>query len=197
MRRVEEDPALPGQPATELDVLDRRVRVAVRVEPSGGVEARAPHGPDAGPERLHVTRRALVDDVVEQVAERRHRALGRDGSRRTTRRPRRGADRSRTPAAPGSRRPGGRARPSRRTGRRRRSSRATPRLRASAGPAPGGVVTTTSSSGGSSAAAIAARQRSSVAGPSVAGTTTASVGAGTVSAGSRRGSARAAAPPAA
>ena len=44
-RRVEEDPALPGQPATELDVLDRRVRVAVRVEPSGGVEARAPHGP--------------------------------------------------------------------------------------------------------------------------------------------------------
>src|SRR4029079_17686622 len=78
-RRVEEDPPLPGQSATELDVLDRRLRVAGRVEPSGGVEGGAPHGPDAGPERLHVTGRALVDDVMEQVAERRHRAPGRDG----------------------------------------------------------------------------------------------------------------------
>ncbi len=78
-RRVEEQPGPPCvQPHTQLDVLDARLRVALGVEAAGGDELGAPHGSQAGPERLGLTGRAGVDVVMEQVAK----ARGEAGRRR-------------------------------------------------------------------------------------------------------------------
>ena len=53
-RGVEDDPTLAREPAAELDVLDRRVRISIRVERPGSLERLAPHGSDARPERVHL-----------------------------------------------------------------------------------------------------------------------------------------------
>lgn len=65
---VEDDPAFLGKTCSELDVLDRRMGIPVGVESADVVEHGVPHGSEAGPERADISRRALVNGVVEQVA---------------------------------------------------------------------------------------------------------------------------------
>ena len=72
--RVEQDRlAGVGQAPAELDVFDRRVRVPRFVEPADVEERGAPHRSEPGPERVGGTCARLVDVVVQQVPEGRHR----------------------------------------------------------------------------------------------------------------------------
>ena len=68
-RGVEDEPSPPGEAAAELDVLDRRARVASRVEPVDLGERVGAHRPEAGPEAPGLARGALVHRVVEEVPE--------------------------------------------------------------------------------------------------------------------------------
>lgn len=56
-----------GEAHAELDVLDARLRVAIRVESSRTTERVEPYGSEAGPEGRGSAGRALVDEVVEEV----------------------------------------------------------------------------------------------------------------------------------
>jgi hypothetical protein len=76
--RVEHESSLAREPAAELDVLDRCVRVPVRVEPACRPERIDADGAEAGPEGDRVARGALVDHVVEEVAKARDRAARED-----------------------------------------------------------------------------------------------------------------------
>src|SRR6478672_3513369 len=70
--RVEPDPPERSEPPTELDVLDRRPGIPLLVESSRRHEGAPADGADARPERAQLTRRATVDGVVEEIAERGH-----------------------------------------------------------------------------------------------------------------------------
>ena len=155
----------------ELDVLDRRARVAPRVEAADGVEGLAADRAEAGPERRRLAGAADVDVVVQEVAKARHGWRRRRAGRRRRRR-RRPAPASRVERSRSRRSASGWTSTSASTKTRiSPSQRRAPALRAAAGPLPGGSVTT-STAWGSSERASAARQRSSVGGASVAGMTT-------------------------
>src|SRR5919197_539472 len=74
--RVEDDPRTAGrEPQAELDVLDRRGRIALCIEAR---KRRAADRAEAGPERLRPAGALLVHVVVEEVAETRdERRVGR------------------------------------------------------------------------------------------------------------------------
>jgi len=76
-RRVEPDrPARRREPHSELDVLDRRLGVARRVETALRLERRLPDGAEPGPERRGFPRGGLVDVMVEQISEARDHPAG-------------------------------------------------------------------------------------------------------------------------
>ena len=69
---VQHDGAARGEPSAELDVFDRRVGVASGVEPSRVGEGGTANRADPGPERRDLALGALVNRVMEEVAERGH-----------------------------------------------------------------------------------------------------------------------------
>ncbi len=66
---VENDPASPTyDPRAEVDVLDRRQRIALAIEPARGVERVGAHGPEPGPEGGCRPGGLLVDVVMEEIS---------------------------------------------------------------------------------------------------------------------------------
>ena len=61
-----------AEAATQVDVLDRRVGIALLIEASRRRERRTPHRPEPGPEGVGRPRARLVHVVVQEVAEDRH-----------------------------------------------------------------------------------------------------------------------------
>ena len=78
-RGVEHEPSLAREPAAELDVLDRRARVALGVEPADRARRRRVRtAPRPAQKVPAVAGRALVHRVVQQVAEPGHDPVGDD-----------------------------------------------------------------------------------------------------------------------
>jgi hypothetical protein len=73
--RIELHPRADGrQPHAELDVLDARLAITLRVEPAGLREDVAAHSAEPSPKRRGGAARALVHEVVKEIAESGHRA---------------------------------------------------------------------------------------------------------------------------
>ena len=76
--RIEPQSPEAAQAPRQLDVLDLRPRVALRVEAAGAQEGVASHGPAAAPEARRLAARSLMGVVVTQIhVEREEVALGR------------------------------------------------------------------------------------------------------------------------